>query len=328
MADPIVKAPQPQPDLLAVDMTRLLSGQVDWSHEMLPVVAKWMFSTGLTVILVLVLAFLASRAYAAAIEQVFKAINSNLKPDAVQRVTQRTNTLSGILRSLGKALIFFLAGMIILSKLGINVAPILASAGILGLAVGFGAQSLVKDVIAGFFVLVEDQYGVGDVVEVNGNGKSGVVERFNLRITQLRTLDGQLITIPNGTITLVVNHSKEWARAVLEVGVTYDQDPEKVIEVLKAVGAALQAEMPEKILEPVDVLGIEAFKESELVFKLVLKTVPLEQWAVARAFRKKLLLAFREAGIEIPFPHRKLVVSAETKEALVPAASETAPREK
>lgn len=325
MANPVVKIPSPQPDLLAVDVTRLLSGQVDWSTEMVAIAAKWMLSTGLTVILVLCLMALATRAYAAGIDHVFRVINSNLRPDSVPRVTQRTNTLSGILRSLGKAVIYFLGAMVILSKLGINVAPILASAGILGLAVGFGAQSLVKDVISGFFILVEDQYGVGDVVEVNGNSKQGLVERFNLRITQIRMLDGQLITIPNGTITLVVNHSKEWARAVLEVGVSLDHDPEDVIAVLKRVGDELQAEMPDKIVEAVDVLGLEAIKESEMVFKLAIKTVPLEQWSVARAYRKKMIAALREAGITISLPHRKLVVTADAKEALVPAVPD-APR--
>jgi small conductance mechanosensitive channel len=232
---------------------------------------------------------------------------------------QRATTLSHILRSVGKVVILFMAGLIILSKLGVNVAPILASAGIVGLAVGFGAQSLVKDVISGFFILVEDQFGVSDVIELGG--QSGVVEKMNLRITQIRNQHGQLITVPNGEIKTVINHSKEWACAVLEIGVAYQHDPDHVIEVLKAIGEELQAEMPDKIMAPVEVLGMDAFKESEVVFKLSIKTVPLAQWAVARAYRRKIWYRFRDEGIEIPFPQRMLHVSSISERGDSPVAS-------
>ena len=319
MTAPVTKAPAPTPDLFALDMTSLLNGKAFTSGALWQQLMASLASVGLTIMLVVVLAWLALSLYTTAIDNIFKVINANIKPDAALRMGQRATTLSHILRSVGKVVILFMAGLIILSKLGVNVAPILASAGIVGLAVGFGAQSLVKDVISGFFILAEDQYGVGDVIEVNG--QSGTVEKMNLRITQLRALNGQLVTIPNGAIGTVINHSKEWACAVLEVGVAYDTDPDKVINVLKAVGEELMAEMPDKIQGPVEVLGMEAFKESEVVFKLTIKTQPLAQWAVSRAYRRKIWYRFQQEGIEIPFPQRVLRVTSQNERSENPIGS-------
>lgn len=317
MAAPTPKPPAP--DLLAVDVTSLLTGKTPWTAALGQEILGTLLSASLTVLLVLVLAWVGLRAYTAAIDNIFKVINANLKPDAALRMTQRSNTLSGILRSLGKVVIVFMAAMIILSKLGVNVAPILASAGIVGLAVGFGAQSLVKDIISGFFILVEDQYGVGDVIEIGT--MAGVVEKMNLRITQIRNQAGSLITIPNGEIKTVVNQSKEWSQAVLDVGVAYQHDPDQIIGVLKSVGEELQTEMPDKILSPVEVLGVEAFRESEITFKLTIKTVPLAQWSVARAYRRKLWYRFQQEGIEIPYPQRTLWLKSVAEESGGPIAS-------
>ncbi|MFN3432428.1 MAG: mechanosensitive ion channel family protein [Candidatus Sericytochromatia bacterium] len=317
MADPTPKTPAP--DVLAVDVTGLLTGKTAWTAAFGQELLGALMSASLTVLLVLGLAWVGLRAYIAAIDNVFKVINANLKPDAAMRMTQRSNTLSGILRSLGKVVIVFMAAMIILSKLGVNVAPILASAGIVGLAVGFGAQSLVKDIISGFFILVEDQYGVGDVIEIGT--MSGIVEKMNLRITQIRNQAGSLITIPNGEIKTVVNQSKEWSQAVLDVGVAYQHDPDQIIAVLKAVGEELQTEMPDQILSAVEVLGVEAFRESEVTFKLTIKTMPLAQWAVARAYRRKLWYRFQQEGIEIPYPQRTLWLKSVSDESAGPIAS-------
>ena len=314
MPDPTGTSKIPTPELLSApeampaSVRAALTGRGDFNAEVWPLLTTWLLSTGLAVILVAALPLVAARAYVAGVNHVFELINRNLKPDAMVRVTQRTTTLSGIVRSVGRMVIFFLGAMVILSKLGINVAPILASAGIVGLAVGFGAQSLVKDVISGFFILAEDQYGVGDVVTIGT--QSGLVEKMNLRITQLRNQDGQLITLPNGSIQNVVNQSKEWARAVLEVGVAYHEDPDRVMDVLRELGAEIQAEMPEHVMEPVEILGVEAFRDSEVVIKLMMKTQPLQQWAVARAFRRKIWYRFQQEGIEIPFPQRKMWVAA------------------
>ena len=290
--------------LLDADVLGLLTGQIQWTRELGAQLLASIWSTGWTILLVLVLALVALKAYDALLRRVFSFVGASLKPASAVRLAQRLETSSAMLRSLGKALILFLAALIVLSKLGVNIAPILASAGIVGLAVGFGAQSLVKDVISGFFIIMEDQYGVGDVIEVGTS--TGLVEKMNMRITQIRNQHGSLITIPNGAITTVVNHSKEWSRAVLEVGVSYNEDPDRVMALLRELGEELRAEMPDKVVEPIEVLGVDAFMESEVVIKVQLKTAPLAQWAVARAFRRMVWLRFRAEGVEIPFPQRTL----------------------
>ncbi|MNL33297.1 putative MscS family protein YkuT [compost metagenome] len=211
-----------------------------------------------------------------------------------------------------------------LSAVGINITPILASAGVVGLAVGFGAQSLVKDVISGFFILFEDQYGVGDVVDIDG--KSGLVERMNLRITQLRNTAGELITIPNGSIKIVSNRSKEWARAVLEIGVAYDADVDHVLNVMVEEGQKLRSERPNDVLEAPEIQGIQAFEDSSIRLRVVMKTAPLQQWSIASEWRRRLKVAFEREGIEIPFPQRVLRVvpgEASPVQALAPQGQES-----
>jgi small conductance mechanosensitive channel len=304
----------PPSQLAAIDVAGIMAGRVS-AWTVVPHLTAWALDTGLVVLLVVAMTLLGLRVYQVFLNRIFLIINSNLKPDAAMRVSQRSNTLSGMLASLGKVLILFLGLTLILAKIGVNVAPLLASAGIAGLAVGFGAQSLVKDVISGFFILTEDQFGVGDVIEVDT--KIGLVEKMNLRITQLRNQHGQLITIPNGQILAVINHSKEWARAVLEISVAYDEDPDRVIAALEQVGKEIQEEMPDKVLEPVEVLGVESFKEGEVQIKLQLKTRPLEQWVVGRAFRRKVIYRFKELGIKLP-SHNKtawLAIAGESPQA-------------
>lgn len=321
----------PPEGLLDANITGLLTGQVAWSRELGTQLVHWLWGTGWTLLLAVVLAWLGLRAWDAVTARIFGLVSASLKPDSAVRLAQRINTSSAILRSVGKVVIVFLAAMVVLSRMGVNVAPILASAGIVGLAVGFGAQSLVKDVISGFFIIMEDQYGVGDVIQVGES--SGLVEKMNLRITQIRNQHGSLITIPNGAITTVTNHSKEWARAVLEVGISYHEDPDRVMQILRELGEELQAELPDKVVEPVEILGVEAFKESEVVIKLQFKTAPLEQWAVSRAFRRKVWFKFKENGIEIPFPQRTLwlATAGENKgasallEAVLPRPEEPGP---
>ncbi|HEY9854828.1 MAG TPA: mechanosensitive ion channel family protein, partial [Stenomitos sp.] len=207
--------------------------------------------------------------------------------------------------------ILFAATLSLLSAVGINITPILASAGVVGLAVGFGAQSLVKDVITGFFILLEDQYGVGDVVKIND--KSGLVEKMNLRITQLRNLSGELITIPNGQVSIVSNQSKEWARALLEIGVAYEADIDHVLKVMVDEGSRLHAEWPDKVLEEPEVNGIQSFGDSSIQLRVVMKTAPLKQWEVASEWRRRVKFAFDREGISIPYPQRVLRIVPEAK---------------
>ena len=195
----------------------------------------------------------------------------------------------------------------VLGELGIQLGPLLATAGIGALAIGFGAQSLVKDVISGFFIILENQYRIGDAIEVAG--VSGLVESVSLRRTVLRDLEGRVHTVPNGEIKVVSNLSKEWSRSVLDIGIAYGEDIDRVVDLLSQIGKELEAEEPYKsaILEPLQILGVEQFGESQLVIRMMVKTAPLKQWDVGRELRKRIRKRFDEQGIQIPFPHRVLV---------------------
>jgi len=178
--------------------------------------------------------------------------------------------------------------------------------GVLGLAITFGAPSLVKDVINGFFIIIEDQYGVGDVVTIGGpDGLGGLVESVSLRTTTLRDLEGRVHIIPNGQVNTVTVMSKEWSRAMLDIEVAYKTDLHQAIEVLRDEATQLyeDAEWRWRIMDPPEVLGVERFDSSGIALRLMFKTLPKEQWALAREFRKRIKARFDRDGIEIPFPH-------------------------
>ena len=220
---------------------------------------------------------------------------------------KRANTLGNILRHALLIVISFIAILMILGELGIQLGPLLATAGIGAIAIGFGAQSLVKDVISGFFIILENQYRIGDAIEVAG--VSGLVESVSLRRTVLRDLEGRVHTVPNGEIKVVSNLSKEWSRSVLDIGISYGEDMDKVVDLLSQIGKELETEEPYKsaILEPLQILGLERFGESQLVIRMMVKTLPLKQWEVGRELRKRIKKRFDEKGIQIPFPHRVLL---------------------
>jgi small conductance mechanosensitive channel len=188
----------------------------------------------------------------------------------------------------------------------LDITPIIASAGIAGLAVGFGAQNLVKDVINGFFMILENQVRVGDVAVVNGTG--GLVEAISFRTITLRDLSGTVHIFPNGTVTTLANMTKDWSFYVMDIGVAYKEDTDRVSAVMKEVGKELQEdpEIGPNILEPIEIMGVDNFGESEVVIKARLKTLPIQQWMVGREYRRRLKKAFDEQHIEIPFPHRTL----------------------
>jgi small-conductance mechanosensitive channel len=196
------------------------------------------------------------------------------------RVEQRAETLRHIVRSVVKGILIVVVVATIISELGFDIGPILASAGIAGLAIGFGAQSLVKDVIAGFFILFEDQYSVGDVVKIGD--LSGVVERMTLRATVLRNLEGQVHVIPNGNIHTVTVLTKEWARAVVDVTVALKEDLSNVFQVLNRINQRLAQDMPEHILDKPVVLGVEKLDDSGVTIRTIVKTPPLKQADVTR----------------------------------------------
>lgn len=224
--------------------------------------------------------------------------------DAVQSdAERRAETLGAVLENAARILVAVFFVLMTLQEFGVNIGPLVAGAGIAGVALGFGAQSLVKDVIAGFFMLMENQFGVGDIISVDDK-HAGTVERMTLRITQIRDSEGKAHFLPNGTINRVVVLSKEFARALVDVEVAYDTDPEAAMALIRGVGSELAAAWPERVLEPTEVLGVEVLGQSGFTLRSLTKVAPGKQWEVQRELRKRILLAFREAGIEIPFPQR------------------------
>ncbi|HEY9071748.1 MAG TPA: mechanosensitive ion channel family protein, partial [Candidatus Ozemobacteraceae bacterium] len=217
---------------------------------------------------------------------------------------RRASTLVQIVNTSARVVLFCIGGIMILRELGMDITPLLTGAGIVGVAIGFGSQSLVKDFFAGFFILVENQFRVGDVVEIGG--RAGAVEKINLKTTVLRANDGSVFIIPNGEITSVKNMTYTWSRAVLDIGVSYDTDLDRAIEILQRVGDELASDtsLAGDIWGRPEVLGVENLDASSVVLRMLVKTRPLTQWQVARVFRMRIKKAFEEEGIEIPFPQR------------------------
>jgi small conductance mechanosensitive channel len=217
---------------------------------------------------------------------------------------QRRKTLATVLTTTGGIVIGAVSLMMILEVLGISLGPLLATAGIASLAIGFGAQTLVKDVISGIFVLLEDQYAIGDVVETAG--VSGTVEAVHLRTTILRDVHGTVHIVPNGDIRVLSNQTKGWSRAVLEVGVSYGEDPDRVITVLETIAEEIEGdeEFGPLLLGAPTVPGVQAFGDSSIIIRMMAKTLPLKQWDVARELRRRIKHRFDAEGIEIPYPQR------------------------
>jgi small conductance mechanosensitive channel len=212
----------------------------------------------------------------------------------------RVTTLTGVLRTLALVTLWSVVVVICLSQLGFDVRPILAGAGIVGLAVGFGAQYVVRDVIAGFFLVLEDQVRVGDVAVVNGTG--GLVETVTFRTIVLRDVAGTVHVFPNGSVTTLANMTRDWSGYVVDVEVGYRQDPDRVVAVMRRVDEEMREDPVHgpSILEPVEVFGVDAFKDSSVVIRARLKTRPTQQWVVGREYRRRLLLALAAEGIEMP----------------------------
>lgn len=218
--------------------------------------------------------------------------------------TLRLKTFSHLMKWLGNVAIAGVGLYMLLENFGINVAPLLAGAGIVGLAFGFGGQYLIRDVINGIFILLEGQYRVNDVVKIGEHG--GLVESINLRITQLRDQEGRAIYIPNGEIKTVVNFTKGYAHAVLSIGVAYKENVDEVMAVIKELGKELRKDpyFGKLTLADLEMLGVDDFGDSKVILKCRVKTMPIKQWEVARELRRRIKNRFDELGIEIPFPHR------------------------
>jgi small conductance mechanosensitive channel len=270
-------------------------------------VMAWLMGPGLRLIIIGTSAYLIARGLHFLIDslQIFLVSRDASAMDLLER-KKRIATLGQLLRVVATLLVIGVATLMVLSLFSVDIRPILTGAGIAGLAVGFGAQNLVRDVIAGFFLILEDQVRLGDVVSING--KSGLVEAIRLRTIVLRGNDGTVHVIPNGVITELSNMTKDYSYAVLDIAIPYEQNVEVVEDVLRSVAAELRKDSVQgpNILEPLEVLGVEAFGEVSVQLRVRLKTVPIQQWSVGREFRRRIKLAFEARGIE--FPHRPVTV--------------------
>jgi small conductance mechanosensitive channel len=269
-------------------------------QEYLRDLGQWLMTSGIQIFFLVILMIVALKAVDVFSQKLFSGIT---KRGSDEELKKRADTLGGIVKSALTVIIFIVAIMMILEEMGIDIAPILAAAGVLGLAIGFGAQKLVEDVISGFFIILEDQVRVGDVVQISDKG--GLVEAVDLRKIILRDLAGNVHFIRNGAVGTVTNMTKEYSRYVFDIGVAYREDVDEVIEVIKDVDRDLREDDQFKadILEPIEILGLDKFGDSSVVIKARTKTKPIKQWAVGREFNRRLKKKFDELNIEIPFPH-------------------------
>ncbi|MGG6268162.1 mechanosensitive ion channel family protein [Leptolyngbya sp. AN10] len=269
----------------------------------------FVLSTPLKVLGVIVATYLLSRLSDLLIDRIFGALDiSQSSTDVSQRVALRFSTFSRVIKGLVTLGWISVALVTILSLIGIEILPLLAGAGIIGLGISLASQNLIKDVINGFLILFEDQYAVGDVIQVGT--LSGLVESITLRITQIRNAEGRLITIPNSSISIVENLSKDWSRVDLAIAISYDANVDRTIELIEKVGAEMShdPDWESRILEPPDVLGVENLSYEGVTLRIWIKTQPLQQWHVGREFRRRLKMALDAEGIQIAIPQQAFSV--------------------
>ncbi len=263
-------------------------------------VVVWLSTSGLRVGLIIILALVALKVASLLSKRILGPL---IKEEFEEEAKKRAQTLNSLIRYIFTVIILAVAIMMILGEFGIEIGPVLAAAGIVGLAVGFGAQHLVQDIISGFFILMDDSIRVGDVVNIAGKG--GLVERVNLRVTVLRDLAGNVHYVRNGQIDVVTNMTKEYSHYVFDIGVAYREDVDQVIGLIREVDEGLRADdaFKDDILAPIEVFGLDQFADSAVIIKARTKTKPIKQWSVGREFNRRLKKKFDEKGIEIPFPH-------------------------
>ncbi len=267
-------------------------------------VTPWVMAHGLNILIIVIAVFVIRRTSGFFITKLVRKLVISSPFLSKEAEVKREDTLIHILQVTLGILLWIVAGLMILDESGIAVGPLLAAAGIAGVAIGFGGQYLIRDLITGLFLIIENQYRIGDVVSFDGT--SGVVEDITLRMTTLRDLDGTVHHVPHGEITKVSNLSKYFARINLDIGVSYSANLEQVIEVVNKVGNDLaeDSEWKEHIIKAPKFLRVEEFADSAVMVKILGETKPLQQWAVAGELRKRLKIAFDQNGIEIPFPQR------------------------
>jgi small-conductance mechanosensitive channel len=271
------------------------------------IVVEWLLTHGVRIALILIGMWVAIKLSRKIGKRIIR-ISANDDPSTDKERERRVKTLVQIITFAAKVLIIGIGGMMIIKEIGIDIGPILAGAGILGLAIGFGSQALVKDLVSGFFLIMENQIRVGDVVRIGST--AGLVERITLRTVILRDLDGIVHTIPNGEISTLSNMTYGWSRANLDIGVAYKENVDEVMKVLEDLSQRMCEEERYKsvILEKPTILGVDSLGDSAVTIKMIIKTAPLKQWEVAREFRRRVKNEFDRLGIEIPFPQRTVYI--------------------
>lgn len=306
------------------DAGRVCERVLAWTgNATLAEATQWVFDVPLRLALILLAALAANLLVRRSIDRYAGRLRGRAAADpdadatAIRRDALRITTASGTIGRAATLLVFTVAGLIVLGELGITLGPLLAGAGIAGIAIGFGAQNLVRDLLAGLFVVFEDQYGVGDIIDAGR--ASGTVEEVTLRITKLRDVHGTLWFVPNGTIQEVGNKTQLWARAVIDFDIDYHADHEEAGRVIKETADRLWREGRPgvRILEEPELWGVESLGDSSVVIRLAVKCAPAEQWKLARALRGEVKKSLDEAGIGIPFPQHTIWVHAD------PDASQT-----
>lgn len=284
---------------VGVNMARVADQAVDW-----------LVGNGLKIVIIIALTFAALKA-ATLLAGRMVTILSRGKEDYESK--KRADTLSSVIRWVLRTAILLVATVMLLGQVGVQIGPIIAAAGVVGLAVGFGAQNLVQDVISGFFLLLEDQVRVGDVVVLGDKG--GLVEKITLRMVILRDFNGNVHYVRNGKIDVVTNMTKEYSYYVFDIGVAYREDADEVSAVMAGVGKELQNDpaFKDDIVAPLEIVGVDKFADSAVVIKARFKTKPIKQWRIGREYNRRLKKKFDELNIEIPFPHITLYPGKDKK---------------
>jgi len=265
--------------------------------------SEWFLTSGLRILLIIVMTLILLK-IATIITNKLRTVIGKREGDL--EFEKRSGTLSGVIHWIMRVVILAVATFMLLAEFGVNLGPVLAAAGVVGLAVGFGAQNLVQDFISGFFLLLEDQVRVGDVVNIGDKG--GLVEKVTLRMVILRDFSGSVHFIRNGKIDVVTNMTKDYSNYVFNLGVAYRENVDEVIKVLKGVDEEMRQTDGYKndILAPLDVAGLDSFGDSAIVIKARVKTKPCQQWRIGREYNRRIKMKFDELGIEIPFPHQTI----------------------
>jgi small conductance mechanosensitive channel len=264
---------------------------------------EWLASSGLRIVLITVAVVVLFQVLNRVMGRLERLLQGRL-PGPAQ--VKRADTLTQVVRDIARTVLLSVAVLMLLSELGLDPKPLLAAAGIGGLAIGFGAQHLVRDVISGFFILLENQIRVGDVVEIAGVG--GLVEEVRLRTIRLRDLSGSVHVVPNGIVDKVKNMTMTYSYYVFDIGIAYREDVDEVMAVLREIGEDMRRDpvFAADILEPLEMLGVDQFADSAVIIKCRIKTLPIKQWNVGREMNRRIKKAFDARGIEIPFPHRTI----------------------